>query len=663
MQQQRVMQWVVVVLVIGGALALRLATFDRFLPFMDYTDETWYYGFAQTYRGNDDAVYWDRTAHSPPPLQAFVAAQIITLVDQFHDWELPATHTYYLRLWAVFMGTVTTAAIVAGGWRLGGVLAGVFAGFIWAFHPQIIDINSLMIADPYMFMLVALALMSAIVAWQTDSPWWLLASLLAGIGAIYSKFWVASAVFPFSVTALVLLWRNPRKMAGWMVVYALIAGVSAFYLLGIYDPLGTAQNLREADTFRNDGLRNAFNFDRWQRNWRLALYPIAQPLFYSVMALGLVAYADNWQRDAERRQWGLLLMLISYAVVSTMLSSTFTVARLDAGKIRHVMPTAIALMMVFGWALAQIHTALMARLDGGWLRRGAVAVLPLLVLGVHVPSMVALDVALVQNYRKIHPVQQLWAYTDSSLPREGLVWLDEGSTLATAWNRPWGGYAGSKPFLWWNEPMDTLVTQSPDDLIARDITHLMFTNKDEAKMPPAMLDFLDEMLLVKTLDIPEDDVFLWHNENLVGLNRIDVYRVMPPQVTVDVGYGDDIRMVGYDISADMFQAGDDLTVRFFWQANHTPPDAYSLFVHLYPSDEFNVLAQADLPPVSAERPTTTWDDSAEIFISEAVTLSLPDDLNAGVYRLAVGLYSYASGERLPSTDANGFHVIPLTVTD
>lgn len=654
-------------LIIVGALALRLATYDRFLPFMDYTDETWYYGFAQTYRGNDEAVYWDRTAHSPPPLQAFVHAQLITLVDQFHAWEMPSTHTRYLRLFSVLMGTVTTAAVMGGAWRIGGPIAGLTAGIVWGFHPQIIDINSLIIADPFMFMFVALALWTAIVAWQDDSPRWLLASLLAGIAAIYSKFWIASAVLPFGIVALGMTWRNPRRMIGWLVVYALIAASSAYYLLGVYDPLGTAQNLREADTFRNDGLRNAFDFDRWRRNWRFGLYVVSQPLFYGGLILGGAAYALRWRRTARgerdaRAELFLLVMLLVFAVVSAMLSSTFTVSRLNAGKLRHVMPTALAAIMLTGWAVATVHATLIRWAGDNAQWRRAAWLLPAGVWIAQAAMMAPLDVALVQNYAKLHPVQRLWAYTDSSLPREGLVWLDNGGALGTVWNRPWGGYAGDKPFMWWNEPFEQMAAQSPQELAARDITHVIFSNTDYTDIDsPAARELLAQMLHVKTLPIVEDDVFMWHNQTLEGLNAIEVYRVLTPQHDLDVPYGDAIRLIGYDMEPQAPRAGDTVTLRFFWQADSTPAADVSLFVHVYPSDAFDVLAQADQPPVSASRPTRTWDDPDEVLISEAVTLSLPADLPDGDYRLAVGLYGYDDGQRLGTTHPDGFHVLPLRV--
>lgn len=649
-----------------GALTLRLLTFERFLPAQDYTDEVWYYGFAQQYRNRADVVYLDMTAHTAPPAQAWISARVIDFADAVSrtPWELPSEHYYWLRLWAVIMGTATTALIAWAGWQLGGASAGLLAGFLWAFHPQIIDINSLLIADPYMFLFVAAALALAIFGWQQRSAWALLVSLLAGIGAIYSKFWVASAVFPFVAAALWLIWQQPRKMRVWIAVYALIAALSAYGLLIVVDPLGNAQGLREAATFRDDGLTNAFDAWRNRENWRFALYIVGQPIFYALMPLGALAYLDNRRRNAPAPAPLLLLMLALFCLLTTMLSSTFTVSRLDAGKIRHVLPTAIATLLLVGVAVSQIGAALRHRLRmRPRLALAAAWSVPLLVMAAHLPSMSAQNAALVRNYQQgVYINEVVWRYTDSSLPREGLVWFEEGSPLTTMWNRAWGGYNGDKPFEWWNEPSAQLAEQTPAQLIARNITHLIFSDKDYQRMreqAPEIEPLVNEMLRLKTIPAPQD-VFLWHTDALENLNEVYVYRILPPQNPLEVSFGESVRLVGYDLSNTTPQAGETLTLRLYWQAPSRPTADYSLFVHVYDA-EGALIAQADQPPVSAARPTSTWDDATETLLSEQIALVLPSDLQAGELVLAVGLYGYADGVRLPTTHPDGYHPLPLTV--
>jgi hypothetical protein len=644
---------------------VRLWTFERFLPHMDYTDETWYYGFAQQSRGIND-FYLDMTAHTAPPLQAFVSGRILALSDALspEPWYLPSEHIRWLRAWAVIMGTITTAAIAAGAWQMGGPLAGALAAFIWAFHPQIVNINSLAVADPYMYMFVALTLAASIRAWIAESPWWLLASLLFGIGAIYSKYWIAAAVVPFLLTTLYLLRRQLRRMLPWLAIYTLVAVGSAFYLLVIVDPLGNALGLREVDTFRNDGFRNAFALDRILRNLRFALYPIAQPLFYGGVLLGGVAFAYNRRQHLNTPSLALVGMLLIFCILTLMNASTFTVSRLEVGKLRHVLSPAIGFMLIWGAALVQVHVALMhvTRTRQIWIRAVASFVVPMVVLGTHAPLFLQQNVALARNYQKTHITEIVWTWTDANLPREGLVWLDDGSVLATLWNRPWGGYDGDRPFEWWNEAPEVIATQTVDELAERNITHMMFTDDDlrEDMNVPGMDGLVDELFLLKTISAP-DDVFNWHGTLLEGVNEVYIYRVLPPQHVVDTTFGDQIKLHGYDLAASTIGVGEAVNLRFFWNAVRQPDTNYSLFVHLTSPDEQTVLAQFDGQP--ALSPTVTWEDLQAFFVSDQITLSIPPDLTPGDYVLRVGLYDFTTFERLRLPDGTDALLIPISVTN
>jgi len=381
--------------------------------------------------------------------------------------------------------------------------------------------------------------------------------------------------------------------------------------------------------------------------------------------LGTAASVYNYPREQDRIRWNWLVYLAIFCIATLMLASAFTVSRIIAGKIRHVLPTTIGLSLIWVMLLHQVYLALRhITTNSNRLIRTVPLLVPIIVLLVYLPAFAVETTQLILNYRKTYVNEVVWNYTDSSLPREGLVWLEESSVLATLWNRPWGGYPGDKPFEWWNEPPAELAAQTPEELVERNITHLIFTNKDkENRMnTPEMDALLDKMLLVKTIPAPQG-VYLIHNDVLDGVEEVYVYRVMPPQHTVDVPFGDAIRMVGYDLSADTVAAGDTLQMRLFWQAAATPPIDYSMFIHVYPADSLDIVTQYDSPPVSVRRGTSTWDDPNEIYISDLIQLTLPEDLPAGDYRLAIGLYDFNNGQRLPTTDENGFHPIPITVTN
>jgi hypothetical protein len=228
------------------------------------------------------------------------------------------------------------------------------------------------------------------------------------------------------------------------------------------------------------------------------------------------------------------------------------------------------------------------------------------------------------------------------------------------WNRPWGGYDGSRPFEWWNEPAEELIAQTPQELRERNLTHLILSDRDirMTEDPDAFRDYLGGLLLLKSFEI-EDPIELYHTEMLDDVNVIQVYRVLGPEHTANTLFGGGIRMIGYDLPDGSFVAGETIPLRFFWSATTQPTDTYSTFVHLYPADETETLAQVDGPP--ALRPTVTWDDPDEVLVGEQVGLALPADLPAGEYRLAVGLYRFTDGVRLALPDGATFYEIPITV--
>ena len=74
------------------------------------------------------------------------------------------------------------------------------------------------------------------------------------------------------------------------------------------------------------------------------------------------------------------------------------------------------------------------------------------------------------------------------------------------------------------------------------------------------------------------------------------------------------------------------------------------FVHLLGADG-RLVAQQDTVPCNNECPATSW-LPGEI-LTETATLTLPNNLPGGVYRLVVGWYDLDSQQRLPALDAQG----------
>jgi len=111
--------------------------------------------------------------------------------------------------------------------------------------------------------------------------------------------------------------------------------------------------------------------------------------------------------------------------------------------------------------------------------------------------------------------------------------------------------------------------------------------------------------------------------------------------------------VGYDFPGNAAEAGwpptgvqpgDLFDVRLYWQTDAPLPTDYSVFVHLV--DELGIVqAQSDSHPALGGRPTSGW-QPGEVVV-DLHRLRLPTGLPPGRIAIDVGLYDYASGERLP----------------
>jgi hypothetical protein len=120
--------------------------------------------------------------------------------------------------------------------------------------------------------------------------------------------------------------------------------------------------------------------------------------------------------------------------------------------------------------------------------------------------------------------------------------------------------------------------------------------------------------------------------------------------------GEQIQVLGYDVSAETVRPGDWLEVVVYWSVREKPDYNYSSFVHF--SDGDRPLAQADRPLPSGML-TSEWLPGA--YYRDEYSLHIPYDTAPGDYRINIGLYTCdtlpagdcGNGDRLPATDTDG----------
>jgi 4-amino-4-deoxy-L-arabinose transferase-like glycosyltransferase len=117
-----------------------------------------------------------------------------------------------------------------------------------------------------------------------------------------------------------------------------------------------------------------------------------------------------------------------------------------------------------------------------------------------------------------------------------------------------------------------------------------------------------------------------------------------------VEFGDQLRLVGYELGQTQVQAGSPLPLTLYWQAINRPAADYSIFVHLL-DENGTILAQHDSYPAAGSLPTTEWPAAATI--PDRHTVDIPSiALKSPQLTVEVGVYDYRTGQRLVANGAD-----------
>jgi hypothetical protein len=127
------------------------------------------------------------------------------------------------------------------------------------------------------------------------------------------------------------------------------------------------------------------------------------------------------------------------------------------------------------------------------------------------------------------------------------------------------------------------------------------------------------------------------------------YTAVPATVDTYANFGDQITLIGYDLSATAVEPGDELALTLYWQALRPLDIEYQVFVHVLGPDGQPVAQSDRLNP--GDFPTHRW--STEKYVIDPHRLQIPADLPAGNYPVSVGLWVQSEGWRLPLFDESG----------
>ncbi len=111
-----------------------------------------------------------------------------------------------------------------------------------------------------------------------------------------------------------------------------------------------------------------------------------------------------------------------------------------------------------------------------------------------------------------------------------------------------------------------------------------------------------------------------------------------------------VTLLGYSLGAEQVAPGETLLLTLYWQAQRPIPERYTVFTHLL---DFGgqVRGQMDSEPQGGGLPTDRW-QVGEV-VRDNYALEVDADATAGTHALEVGMYLWATGDRLSVLDADG----------
>jgi hypothetical protein len=150
--------------------------------------------------------------------------------------------------------------------------------------------------------------------------------------------------------------------------------------------------------------------------------------------------------------------------------------------------------------------------------------------------------------------------------------------------------------------------------------------------------------LIKSMPGLEVKALLESDSDLSPLVRVSGPAMeRPPIHPRQVALAGMMRLVGYDQSPSSARPGEQLSITLYWQPQSEVATDYTSYVHLV-DETGRGITQSDHLPGGEYYPTSLW-RPGEVLRDNHV-LTIPENVEPGVYRLLVGMYHYPGMEPL-----------------
>jgi hypothetical protein len=128
-----------------------------------------------------------------------------------------------------------------------------------------------------------------------------------------------------------------------------------------------------------------------------------------------------------------------------------------------------------------------------------------------------------------------------------------------------------------------------------------------------------------------------------------------PSHSLEATWEDRIRLLGYDLDANVYRPGDTIHLTLYYQALAEMDRDYTVFAHivgsLNPATGGPLWGQSDSEPCQRSYPTSAW--TLGDIVRDNLRIPVADDAPPGEYQLQVGFYLLETMVRLPAVDSSG----------
>jgi len=118
----------------------------------------------------------------------------------------------------------------------------------------------------------------------------------------------------------------------------------------------------------------------------------------------------------------------------------------------------------------------------------------------------------------------------------------------------------------------------------------------------------------------------------------------------NLDFGDEIRLLGYDLETKRLAPGESLSLSFYWQALKEIDQDYWLLIQIVDRDGEALLTK-DGSPSAGRYATDLWKERE--IIPSRHRLQLPLEVQPGLYRIEIGVHPFGIWEWLPIIDQEG----------